>query len=254
MIHRLLWLRWRSLYCWSSSCSSVKCDLAAHCSGSCQNCLPAGETHVMKNKIHFIVLILAATTVLAGCEQTDDRLVRLSEQSVARQAEQNHEIAQQSKKVAEATHELVRADARARAELIEAQHELEAGIQAERDKLDQQRLTLEQDRQSVAAARVREPVIAEAIGAASTLLVVSAAVVLCIYLIRATSSSPAEPELNELLLTELMADQPSFLLPKPPLPVPLAEATPGPAGGAEWTDFVITTANDVSELSPDFFC
>ena len=55
--------------------------------------------------------------------------------------------------------------------------------------------------------------IAEAIGAASTLLVVAAAVVLCIYLIRATSSSPVEPELNELLLSELVADQPKLLLP-----------------------------------------
>ena len=71
--------------------------------------------------------------------------------------------------------------------------------------------------------------IAQAIGAAACLLAVAACVVFCINLVRATSSSPAESDLNELLLTELMADQPSFLLPKPPLPVPLADATPEPA-------------------------
>jgi hypothetical protein len=194
---------------------------------SCRNCSTAGEIIVLKHKIHCTVLILAAT--LAGCDR-DERLMRLSEQSLARQAEQNRQMAQQSQQVADATRSLVEADARARAELIEAQHELEAGIQTERDKLDQQRQILEQDRQSVAAARVREPVIAQAIGAAACLLAVMACVVLCIFLVRATSGSPAESDLNELLLTELMADQPSFLLPRPTLPLPVAEAAPEPAG------------------------
>ena len=158
--------------------------------------------------------LLVAVCVI-GCSSSDERYVELSQKSVARQAEQNRQMAQQSQEVAEATHSLIQADARARAELIEAQHQLEAGIQAERDKLDQQRQTLEQDRQSVAAARVREPVIAQAIGAAACLLAVMACVVLCIYLVRATSNAPADLDLNELLLTELMVDQPSFLLPAP---------------------------------------
>jgi hypothetical protein len=165
-----------------------------------------------------------------GCSSSDERFVELSQQSIARQAEQNRQVARQSQQVAEATHELVQADAHARTELIEAQHQLEAGIQAERDSLDQQRQNLEKDRQSLAAAREREPVIAQAIGVAACLLAVTACVIFCIYLVRAASSSPAELDLNELLLTELMADQPSFLLPRPSLRLPSAEVAPESAG------------------------
>jgi hypothetical protein len=175
--------------------------------------------------IHLWTGITLVVMCVIGCSASDERLVELSQQSVARQAEQNHEIAQQSQKVAEATHDLVQADARAWAELIEAQHSLEAGIQAERDSLDQQRQNLEKDRQSLANAREREPVIAQAIGAAACLLAVTACVVFCIYLVRTTSSSPAELDLNELLLTELTADQPSFLL---PAPAPRPDQLPAP--------------------------
>jgi len=168
--------------------------------------------------------LLIAVCVI-GCSSSDERYVELSQQSVARQAEQNRQMAQQSQQVAEATRSLVEADARARVELIEAQQSLEAGIQTERESLDRQRQKLEQDRQSVAAARQREPVIAEAIGAAMSLLVVAAAIVFCIYLVRVTSSSPTEADLNELLLTELMADQPSLFL---PAPVPRPDQLPAP--------------------------
>ena len=68
--------------------------------------------------------MLVAVCVI-GCSSSDDRYVQLSQQSVARQAEQNRQMAQQSQQVAEATHELVQADARARAEMIEAQRSLE---------------------------------------------------------------------------------------------------------------------------------
>ena len=54
---------------------------------------------------------LLVVMCVIGCSSSDERYVELSQQSVARQAEQNHEIAQQSQKVAEATHELVQADA-----------------------------------------------------------------------------------------------------------------------------------------------
>lgn len=187
---------------------------------------------MMRPWIHLWTGALLGAVCMIGCSSSDERYVELSQQSVARQAEQNHQMAQQSQQVAEATRSLVEADARARAELIEAQHSLEAGIQAERDKLDQQRQALEQDRQSVAAARVREPIIAQAIGAAACLLAVMACVVFCIYLVRATSNAPAELELNELLLTELLTDNPAFL-PRPTLPLALPEAAPEAAGAIE---------------------
>ena len=53
---------------------------------------------------------------VAGCGATDDRLVDLSERSLARQAEQSQQMAQQSTEVVQATRQLVEADAQARAQ------------------------------------------------------------------------------------------------------------------------------------------
>jgi hypothetical protein len=167
-----------------------------------------------------------------GCSSSDERYVELSQQSVARQAEQNHEIAQQSQKVAEATHELVQADARARAELIEAQRSLEEGLQAERSKLDNERDKLELDRQALATAKEREPIIANAIWSAALLVAVVLPLVLGIYLIRTVGIDGPSHDLAELLVYELTSEQspllpaPEAKLPQPTLPVPAAETSP----------------------------
>jgi hypothetical protein len=58
---------------------------------------------------------------VVGCGSTDERLVELSEKSLARQAEQNQQMLKQSAQVAQATRQLVTADAQAREELIAAQ-------------------------------------------------------------------------------------------------------------------------------------
>ena len=62
--------------------------------------------------------------VLAGCE-SDERIVKLSERSLERQAEQNQQIAQQSREVTAATRAVVEADAAARRELIATQQRLQ---------------------------------------------------------------------------------------------------------------------------------
>jgi hypothetical protein len=168
--------------------------------------------------------LLVAVGVI-GCSSSDERFVELAQQSVARQAEQNHEIAQQSQKVAETTHELVQADARARAELIEAQRSLEESLQAARSKLDNERDKLELDRQALATAKEREPIVASAIWSAALLVAVVLPLVLCIYLIRTVGTDAPSHDLAELLVYELTSEQ-SLLLPMPQAKSPRQELAP----------------------------
>jgi hypothetical protein len=153
--------------------------------------------------------LLAAVTI--SCSTQVDRFVQLSQQSVSRQAEQNQQIARQSQEVAEATHELVQADAQARAELVAAQRSLEESLQTERSRLDEERSKLEQDRRALAAAKEREPVVANAISAAALLVAFLLPLALCIYLLRSLGSNETDHDLSEWLIGELTSNQPTLL-------------------------------------------
>ncbi len=136
-----------------------------------------------KNPLNPIMLIALAMMAapLTGCSD-DERLVSLSQESANRQAEQNRQIVRQSEQVAEATHDLVRQDAAARAELIAAQKDLETSLQSERASLDRQRVALAEERRDLAAARDRAPTIAAAITASAWLLPLALLFALCLYL------------------------------------------------------------------------
>ncbi len=162
--------------------------------------------------------VLLVLMSVIGCSTSDDRLVELSEEAMKRQAEQNRQIAQQSQQVAEAAHELVQADAQSRKELFESQRSLEAGIQAERLRLDEERHELERDRQALAVAKIREPIVAATIWSAAVFVAVVLPLVLCIYLVRNLGSSEPSQNLTELLVHELTSPQPTLL---PPIPADL---------------------------------
>jgi hypothetical protein len=176
-------------------------------------------------RIHLWTGIMLVVMCVIGCSSSDERYVELSQQSVARQAEQNRQMAQQSQQVAEATHELVRADARARAEMTEAQRSLEEGVQAARGKLDHERDKLELDRQALAKAKEREPIIANAIWSAALLVAALLPLVLGIYLIRTVGTDEPSHDLAELLVHELTSEQ-SPLLPAPEPNSPRPELAP----------------------------
>ena len=90
--------------------------------------------------------VVVWSVLIAGCGSSDERLVELSERSLARQAEQNQQFAQQNKEVTTATKALVAADSQTRRELVRAHAELQRGIQIERSKLDRQHESLERER------------------------------------------------------------------------------------------------------------
>jgi hypothetical protein len=137
--------------------------------------------------------LLAATS---GCESDDARLARASQEAAARQAEQNREMAR----------------------VVESQQALQQGIDAERGHLDQQRTVLEDERRSIASERVCDPIIANALIGAVILAACVLPIVLAFFVLRgAHQAEPDDAALSELLVQELVADEP-LLLPRPTLP------------------------------------
>jgi hypothetical protein len=151
----------------------------------------------MKKKCELHLLMLGLLVAAAsGCESDDARLARVSQEAAARQAEQNREIAR----------------------VVESQQALQQEIDADRGHLDQQRTVLEDERRAIAAERVRDPIIANAMIGAVILAACALPLVLAFFVLRgAHKSEPDDAALSELLVQELVAEEP-LLLPRPILP------------------------------------
>ena len=204
------------------------------------------------------ILLLILVT---GCSSPDDRLVELGQQACDRQARQNQTIADQSRKITATTHqfvessgdarkemlelqrELVEAEAKARSELIRIQQdlvdrdaecrqelnalqqEMQSAIQVERQSLDRQREGLEAERRRIAGERQRAPIIAAAITQVGLALACLLPLVLCAYLIYVVRhAGDDDAAVTELLIREIVADQPTFL----PVPVSAPAITEEP--------------------------
>jgi len=181
------------------------------------------------------LLILLA---IAGCsppDQRDQRLAEMAQDATERQAQQNEEMSRLNREVAENNRQLLEADADSRREVLELQHELvqrdeqcrqeltalhrevQANIGQERASLDRQHEELEDERSEIAKQTQRAPVIAEAIKGAVLLLACLCPLALTAYLIHALNgNTDDETAINELLVSEIMSDQPR-LLPSPQL-------------------------------------
>lgn len=158
---------------------------------------------------------IVATTLLTvhvGCSSPDERLIQLSEQNAARQADQNQQMARHSQQVIDSSRELVAADARARAELIRSQQQLQSGVQAERASLDRQHEELDAERRSLAAARHRDPIVAAAMASVTALLLCALPLIVCVYLLKAMQYESPDSALAELLVEEMATDHPVLLV------------------------------------------
>ncbi|HVX09960.1 MAG TPA: hypothetical protein VHC22_02045 [Pirellulales bacterium] len=155
-----------------------------------------------------VPMILLAIFLAAGCNE-DKRLVELAREADNRQAEQNHEMAQQNQQIAEATRQLVEADARSRQELLALERELKA----ERAEVDRQRDTLEDERRQIAQSRHWDSAAAEAIGGGVILLATLLPLALAAYLLHHVTRSNPDEALAEVLVGEIVSDQPVLLPP-----------------------------------------
>jgi hypothetical protein len=145
------------------------------------------------------ITLLAAT---AGC---DDKATQIAREAADRQAQQNTEMAHLNKEVASGSHQLVEADAKARQEIVGVHHDL----QAERTRLDTSLSELESERREISGQRRTESML---VSLASVIGGVSLVVVLlgfCWYaLVAARRDNGADDQLSELLVQELLAEQP----------------------------------------------
>ncbi|MBN2579390.1 MAG: hypothetical protein JXB10_10395 [Pirellulales bacterium] len=155
----------------------------------------------------YLLLLIA---FLGGCDE-DEQALQLAREAAARQAEQNREMARQNRRIAEATKELVVADARARGDLIGVQKDLRAD-QAE---VGRQRDALENERQKIAQERHWDQLLAPALQDFGLLLAVAAALGFCGYLLFGLRKEDVTDQtLGEMLVQELAAEEP-LLLPSP---------------------------------------
>jgi flagellar biosynthesis GTPase FlhF len=203
------------------------------------------------------ILILLMTS---GCDdKRDQRLAELSERANQRQQEQNRTIAEQSAKTTDLSRQYLEGEAKSRQEMTELQKQLiEAEANARQDlerihlevvqrdtagrkeldelhkqtqsafaertqAIDQQRDLLEEERQQIAAARQRDPVIAEAVKFAAGLIVCVLPLGVVVYLLRTLGRNEAgfDSEMVDLLVQEITAENPRLLFTQPP-------ALPGP--------------------------
>ncbi len=158
--------------------------------------------------VTLIVLLLVAAT---GCrESNDDRLVEMAQEHAARQAEQNRRMAESHKQLVEGSRQLVESDARAREELVVLQHDLRAD-QAE---IGHQRDQLEAERRQIAEQRYRDPLVAAAIANVGLVLACLLPLIVVVYVLWAVGRSrQSDDAVTELLVEELISDQPRLLPP-----------------------------------------
>lgn len=168
------------------------------------------------------LFVLCVLLVSPGCADSDERLLELSRHSLDTQASQNSQQAAQSQAVADATRELLSSQQAA----SERQHALQQQLYSERQQLDDRRDELDQERRELDAARIREPLIAEALLTIASWSLAAIPLILCWILLRRMDEAPVEPLITELLLEELTAEPFQRLFPK--LPPSLPDDTPQP--------------------------
>ena len=149
---------------------------------------------------------IVSVMLISGC---DDRATQIAREAADRQAQQNSAMAELNQEVASGTHRLVEADAQARKEIVGVHRDL----QAERNRLDSGWNDLEQDRRQSAADRRTESLLAPAMKTAGLLAVVALVLGFCWFaLVKARPSEELECVVTELLLDQVLADEPQPLL------------------------------------------
>jgi hypothetical protein len=155
---------------------------------------------------------LAARTIASLCGCGDDaRLARMAENAADRQADQNKEMVQLNREVAEGTKLLVEADANSREDFVALQRD----IQTEQAEIGQQRDQLASERREIAGERLRESMLAPILANLGPLLVCALVLVFCTWLVSGLQSDKGEGDaVAEILIEEIVAERPTRLPPQ----------------------------------------
>ena len=152
------------------------------------------------NRACFVVLVAAILLLaMVSCDDSgDERLAWLAQENTRQQAEQNREMAQLNREVAQAHQEL-----------IGLQHNLEE----QQVQINDQRDLLESERREIANHRHRDPIIAAAISNVGLVLACLIPLALAGYLLYCLRDQKDDPVVAELLIEEMISEQPTLLPP-----------------------------------------
>jgi len=191
--------------------------------------------------------ILVLSILISGCgsDGRDARYAELARESLDQQSRQNQALAAHTQQIADASRQLVEADAKARHELSAMHKQLQTGMQSERQRVDQQRDKLELERRDIARQRHREPILAAVITQAALLIAAAVPLVYGIYLFRAVKTEDPDAALGELLIGEFSAQQPTLI--HDAWARPLALPAPEPLRLQESADTESSTADPDDE-------
>ena len=167
------------------------------------------ETMIRRIPIHLAVTMILVT----GCEENgneNSRVAKVAVEAAERQAEQNREMARVNRETAEGAKRLVEADAEARRELTEMQHDL----QAEQAEVGEQRDQLEAERKEIAGQRRTESMLGPILKGCAAAAVIAVTIGYCWSLLFSLRrQDDADQILGELLVDELLSDKPALLPP-----------------------------------------
>ncbi len=158
----------------------------------------------------FGLIMTAVLSMMIGCDKNENaRLAQMADEHLQRQAEQNRQMTELHREVAEGSRQLVEADAKARQEMVAAQRQL----QTEHAKVGQQRDALENERREIALQRHREPIIAAAVLNVGLLLACLLPLMLCWRLLHGKVEPADDQVVAEALIEDLVRHEP-LLLPR----------------------------------------
>jgi len=153
-------------------------------------------------------LIIAALTGCGGDGAGYRHAAETANKAADRQAQQNSEMAKVNQTVAEGTKRLVEADAQTRKEIVAVHKDL----QAERATLNEGFNELEAERKQIAQDRRTESILLPAAKALGAALVAVAVLGFCLLLLSHTKKDgDSDAELSEMLILDLVSEQPQLL-------------------------------------------
>lgn len=169
----------------------------------------------MTTKQAVVIFALLAVPLMVGCPSDDARIAQMAVEQANRQAEQSKQTTELQQQVAAGARELVKADSEARRELVTLQRD----VQSERAEVGQQRDSLEAERRSIAAARHRDPIIAQSVAACGAIVSCLLPLVLCWWLLRGPTAETENDTVGDLLIKDLVSDKPVLLPPRMNVPL-----------------------------------
>jgi hypothetical protein len=144
-------------------------------------------------------LITAMFLLISGCQSCDAELARLASENAERQARQSQQVAEASANLTAGAEQLIESAGRSQESLISLQQE----FQTEQAIVGQQRDRLEDERKVLAQERRTTPLISSAVLQIGLLIACLSPLLLAWRVLRLMAVGVPDPDLAELLLEDL---------------------------------------------------